>query len=86
MHIYYFFTFGHFDLVFNDVYFSELFYVRNHLPVPDVNVEEYELAIDVEGKKETVLLTLADLKKMPKHTITAAIMCAGNRRGEMMQV
>ncbi|RZC37714.1 sulfite oxidase, mitochondrial [Asbolus verrucosus] len=62
---------------------NELFYVRNHLPVPQIDPETYELEVEVEGSNKTVLLTLDDLKKFPKHTITATIMCAGNRRSEM---
>jgi len=61
---------------------NELFYVRNHLPVPEIDPEEYELEVEGKGVKE-IKLTLEDLKKMPKHTIVAAIQCAGNRRAEM---
>ncbi|XP_050506196.1 sulfite oxidase-like [Diabrotica virgifera virgifera] len=65
---------------------NELFYVRNHLPVPEINPDSYELEIDIEGKNKVTVFTLEQLKKMPKHTITATIMCAGNRRSEMIQV
>uniref|UniRef100_A0A1B6BW31 sulfite oxidase n=1 Tax=Clastoptera arizonana TaxID=38151 RepID=A0A1B6BW31_9HEMI len=64
---------------------TELFYVRNHLPVPVIDLEDYALEISGEGIK-TVSLTLDDLKKFPKHSITAAIQCAGNRRHEMSLV
>ncbi|KAF2905039.1 hypothetical protein ILUMI_01140 [Ignelater luminosus] len=65
---------------------NELFYVRNHLPVPEVDVSAYELEIEAEGTKKTVILTYEELKKFPKHTVTATIMCAGNRRSEMTKV
>ncbi|EEZ97850.1 sulfite oxidase, mitochondrial [Tribolium castaneum] len=65
---------------------NELFYVRNHLPVPKVDPETYELEIEIEGKNKTLSLTLDELKKLPRHTITATIMCAGNRRSEMTKV
>ncbi|XP_055598643.1 sulfite oxidase, mitochondrial isoform X2 [Uranotaenia lowii] len=68
---------------------NEFFYVRNHLPVPEVDIKEYELEIDVElgkGKGKSKVLKLDDLKKYPKHTVTATIMCGGNRRGEMMDI
>lgn len=65
---------------------NELFYVRNHLPVPDIDASTYELEVcDEKSEKENVL-TLKDLKKYPKHSITATIMCAGNRRSEMTKV
>lgn len=65
---------------------SELFYVRNHLPVPNIDPETYELEIEVEGTQKTLVFTLDELKKLPKHTITATIMCAGNRRSEMTKI
>ncbi|XP_044257778.1 sulfite oxidase [Tribolium madens] len=65
---------------------NELFYVRNHLPVPNIDPETYELEIEIEGKNKTLTFTLDELKKLPRHTITATIMCAGNRRSEMTKV
>nr|CAD7194648.1 unnamed protein product [Timema douglasi] len=64
---------------------AELFYVRNHLPVPEVDPATYELEVDGVGP-ETFIFSLDDIKKFPKHTITATIQCAGNRRGEMSKV
>nr|XP_045607960.1 sulfite oxidase, mitochondrial-like isoform X2 [Procambarus clarkii] len=65
---------------------SELFYVRNHLPVPDVDEANYELEIYDEGTQKEKTFKLADIKKYPKYTITAAIQCGGNRRSEMAKV
>ncbi|XP_076258042.1 sulfite oxidase [Rhynchophorus ferrugineus] len=65
---------------------NELFYVRNHLPVPEVDPDNYELEVEIEGKSRILSFTLDELKKLPKHTITATIMCAGNRRSEMTKV
>nr|CAH7716926.1 unnamed protein product [Callosobruchus chinensis] len=73
-------------LVENFVTPNELFYVRNHLPVPNIDPKQYKLEIEIEGVKKRVSLSLEDLKKMPKKTITATIMCAGNRRSEMVKV
>jgi len=61
---------------------TDLFYVRNHLPVPEVDPNEYELEVAGLGVKE-LSLKLEDLKKFPKHTIVATVQCAGNRRAEM---
>ncbi|CAH0553952.1 unnamed protein product [Brassicogethes aeneus] len=73
-------------LVENFITPNELFYVRNHLPVPNINPETYELEIEIEGRKKSKVFTLEDLKKMPCRTITTTIMCAGNRRSEMTKI
>lgn len=66
-------------------HFSEIFYVRNHLPVPDIKEQDYTLEVSGLGVK-TKKFTLKDLKKFPKHSVKAALQCAGNRRSEMVQV
>jgi sulfite oxidase len=54
--------------------------------VPEVDPETYSLEITGIGVK-TISLSLHDLKtKFPKHTVTAAVQCAGNRRSEMSKV
>ncbi|XP_034476351.1 probable sulfite oxidase, mitochondrial [Drosophila innubila] len=67
---------------------NELFYVRNHLPVPTLQPDEYELELEVESGdgKPQHKLTLEEIKALPKHSVTAAIMCGGNRRSEMTRV
>lgn len=65
---------------------NDFFYVRNHLPVPTVDIASYELEIEVHGSKNHLNLKLADIKKFPKHTVNATIMCGGNRRSEMAEV
>ncbi|XP_076166172.1 sulfite oxidase isoform X2 [Ptiloglossa arizonensis] len=62
----------------------ELFYIRNHLPVPDIDLKTYVLELAIEEKTQKTL-NFADIKKCPKYTITSAIMCGGNRRSEMAQ-
>ena len=65
---------------------NTMFYVRNHLPVPEVDVKSYSLKVTGENMK-TLNLTLEDLKsKFKQHTITAAIQCGGNRRSDMSKV
>ncbi|XP_034022720.1 sulfite oxidase, mitochondrial [Thalassophryne amazonica] len=65
---------------------SAFFFKRNHLPVPHVDPVSYRL--HVEGLPGGMLsLSLEDLKtQFPKHTITATLQCAGNRRSEMNKV
>uniref|UniRef100_A0A1L8EIL4 sulfite oxidase n=1 Tax=Haematobia irritans TaxID=7368 RepID=A0A1L8EIL4_HAEIR len=70
---------------------NEFFYVRNHLPVPVIDEKNYELEVEIETKKAGAkkthkVLTLADIKALPKHNVTAAVMCGGNRRSEMTNV
>ncbi|GMF46426.1 unnamed protein product [Phytophthora fragariaefolia] len=68
---------------------NDLFFVRNHLPVPDVDVENFRLKISGLGigKGEKIEFTLDDLKsKFKHHTVTTTIQCAGNRRAEMSGV
>ncbi|XP_045468977.1 sulfite oxidase-like isoform X1 [Harmonia axyridis] len=65
---------------------NDIFYVRNHLPVPDIQVDTYALEVEIEGKSKILTLSLDDLKKFPKHSVTSTVMCAGNRRSEMHKV
>ena len=63
---------------------NEWFYVRNHLPTPDVTAEEYELDVSLEDGKNEKVFNLKDLMtKFPKVEVTSAIQCGGNRRAEM---
>ena len=62
---------------------NSIFFVRNHLPVPLVDIEKYKLCVEGEGLR-SVELSLAELKtKFVQHTISATIQCAGNRRSEL---
>lgn len=63
----------------------DFFYVRNHLPVPEISEKDYVLEIHFQGNDYH--LTLEDLKtKFSKVSVTATIMCAGNRREEMTRI
>lgn len=62
---------------------NELFFVRNHLPVPLIDEKDFNLEVKVEGKAG-IMLTLKDLKtKFKPRKVTAALQCAGNRRSQM---
>lgn len=67
---------------------NDLFYVRNHLPVPPkVDISNYKLVVTKEGSNDQSLqLTFEDLKKFPQVTISATLQCAGNRRADMSAV
>lgn len=66
---------------------NDLFFVRNHAPVPLLKSEE-EFRLRVEGiVAYPLLLSLEDLKtKFRKHTVAAVLQCAGNRRTEMSRI
>uniref|UniRef100_M4C0Q2 Sulfite oxidase n=1 Tax=Hyaloperonospora arabidopsidis (strain Emoy2) TaxID=559515 RepID=M4C0Q2_HYAAE len=69
---------------------NDLFFVRNHLPVPEVDMDTFTLKIagvGVSDKTSTVEFTLDELKSRFKHrTVTTTVQCAGNRRAEMSRV
>lgn len=64
----------------------ELFYVRNHGNVPEIDARAYRLIVNgmVERELELSLDTL--LNDFPKRTVMATLQCAGNRRDQLMAV
>jgi sulfite oxidase len=62
---------------------TELFYVRNHGPVPAVDPTAYRLVVD--GKVRTSLaLGIEELRgRFETITVEATLACAGNRRAEL---
>eukprot|EP01114_Cavostelium_apophysatum_P016568 TRINITY_DN4743_c0_g1_i1.p1 TRINITY_DN4743_c0_g1~~TRINITY_DN4743_c0_g1_i1.p1 ORF type:complete len:587 (+),score=108.53 TRINITY_DN4743_c0_g1_i1:53-1813(+) len=65
---------------------NELFFVRNHLPVPKVDPKNYVIEITGEGL-QPMRLTLDDIKEKFHHkTVVAALQCSGNRRSELLSV
>jgi sulfite oxidase len=65
---------------------NELFFVRNHMPVPVLNANDFKLRVGGEGITEHAY-TLDELRaSYPHRSLTATIQCAGNRRSEMTSV
>lgn len=66
---------------------NDLFYVRNHMPVPVIEAGEYRLeVVDVDGDS-LVTLSLEELKtQFKRHVVAATVQCAGNRRNELNEV
>lgn len=76
---------------------NDLFYVRNHLPVPQSAVDdamatkrkgtlrsEAKVEVSGVGLRRPVTLTIDELRKrFPAHTVTTSLQCAGNRRSDM---
>lgn len=62
----------------------ELFYVRNHGDVPEIDAQRFRLVVNgmVERELELSLDTL--LNDFPKRTVMATLQCAGNRRDQLM--
>jgi sulfite oxidase len=65
---------------------KELFYVRNHGSLPEIDPDNYRLT--VSGLVEQTLeLSLEQIKnEFPKDSVMVALSCAGNRREDLMKV
>ena len=57
---------------------SDLWYIRNHHPVPDINKDKFTLSISGYGINKN--LTVEDLKKFKETSLITTIQCGGNRR------
>eukprot|EP00743_Colponemidia_sp_Colp-15_P004845 GILK01005221.1.p1 GENE.GILK01005221.1~~GILK01005221.1.p1 ORF type:complete len:538 (-),score=56.30 GILK01005221.1:125-1738(-) len=65
---------------------SQYFYVRNHLPVPKVDISSYVLEVTGENMKP-IRLTLDELKtRFPQYEFASVVQCAGNRRNEISKI
>jgi len=63
---------------------NDLFFVRSHAPVPEIDPETYELRVGGQVGKE-LRLSMEDLRSdFETVTVTATLQCAGNRRDELM--
>ena len=66
---------------------NELWYIRNHNPVPKINEKNYCLSIEGIGIKNNKCIKLDEFKKTcKKHNIISTIQCGGNRRGEYNKI
>ncbi len=74
-------------LIDNFVTPNDLFFVRNHLPVPVVEEPKFKLELSGIGLRRPISFSVDKLKKKFKtHTISATVQCAGNRRSEMRKM
>lgn len=63
---------------------NELFYVRQHMPVPDLDAGQHSVRVIIrDGSTRVKEFSLDKLEMFPKGSVRAALMCAGNRRSEM---
>ncbi|CAG9136285.1 unnamed protein product [Plutella xylostella] len=70
---------------------NDLFFVRQHMAVPELDPLTHRVTITVRGAGgkeggEARSFSMEDLDKFPQVTVRAALMCAGNRRSEMNKV
>jgi sulfite oxidase len=73
-------------LACDDITPLDVFYCRNHGPIPDIAADDWRLS--VAGLVASPLtLTFNDLtNRFPAHTVVATLQCAGNRRAGLMDV
>ena len=65
---------------------TELHYIRDHGPVPAIDLDDYLLIVD-GLVRQPMSLSLAELKdRFARHEITATLQCAGNRRDELDRI
>lgn len=69
---------------------NELFFVRNHFPVPVIDTNTHRLHIVIPSSRDSkstpvdMSLCVNELKEnYPKHSIVSTIICAGCRRSDM---
>ncbi|GLJ15220.1 hypothetical protein SUGI_0248770 [Cryptomeria japonica] len=61
----------------------DMFYKRNHGPIPVLD-DPQRYRVKVGGLvPKTLLISMDDIRMLPKYTVTAILQCAGNRRTPM---
>lgn len=64
----------------------ELFYVRNHGTIPEIDATTYRLAVTGLVERELALSLDTLMNDFPKRTVMATLQCAGNRRTELIAI
>ncbi len=64
---------------------KELFYVRNHGSIPEVDLAEYRLSVTGSVSQQLNFSLNEIREKFPKRTVMATLQCAGNRRDGLIQ-
>jgi len=67
-------------LIENYITPSNFWYIRNHHDIPNIDIDDYILSIELPNKSKKY--SLNDLKKFPKKELVSTIQCAGNRRDD----
>lgn len=64
----------------------ELFYVRNHGNIPEMDAQTYRLVVEGMVERELELSLDRLLNDFPKRTVMATMQCAGNRRDQLIAI
>lgn len=64
----------------------DAFYCRNHGPIPDIAPERWRLRVDGLVEKPLTLTYEQLTSGFTAHTVEATLVCAGNRRAELLAV
>ncbi len=64
---------------------EEIFFVRNHGSIPEINVDQYRLRV-TGMVRSTLSLSLDEIHKFSSKTISATLQCAGNRRSDFSRI
>lgn len=59
---------------------NDAFYVRSHIPIPQINAAGWTLKIGGEVNSP-ITLSVDEIRKLPSNTQTVTLECAGNGRG-----
>ena len=59
---------------------NDLHYVRLHMPVPDIDVDDWRLTVKGIGVREREFTLKEFQDKFKHHTVACTLQCAGNRR------
>lgn len=63
----------------------DLFFSRNHAPIPEVRTEDYRLSVEGLVERPSAF-SMDDLRGLPKSEVEAVVECAGNRREGLIEV
>lgn len=61
---------------------QSLFYVRNHMPMPQLDPSTWQLVVDGAVARR-LRLRLSDITSLPQQTLAVTLECAGNGRAHM---
>lgn len=65
---------------------TDVFYARNHGPIPDIAPQQWRLTIDGLVDRPFTLTYDQLTSDFDQHSVVATLVCAGNRRAEMLKV
>ena len=65
---------------------TELFFVRNHGSLPEIDTDRYRLSVTGMVQQQLDLPLDEIHENFSKSTVTATLQCAGNRRQDLMEV